>query len=449
MPTKSGGGGKQEQFDTKTGQYVESGKSIDKEDSSDVKNFKDKISQFKASNANSGYSGYSMSNRAVKAYESGEMPLSNWSKEDILDNVESYIKQNNIQDIDLDKIKKMSLQDLKKLFLRKSSWHHTGKMYNQTDFYALDDDYLDELTNSKIDSFLERKQEERKEQAEILKKGPERKYGKIYYSEWEGEGRNKKKNDLVSPIGLLEKRGAYTVLLDKEGNELLRKKTDGNYVRIDEFNEELQEQMITSKNLEKTYNDFYKNEQKLREEQGESYINPEKRVLNKKKEELLSKYNVKLEDYNKYRKLTSNFEDSLDIFKDSLSSFEWGHTKINPSPKALDFFKQQTNNLTKSINWGRKETHLPENYENKKAVTEWGTSIAYYPNYKINELTGKENLPIPNGTIGLSQIRDNKEKKWVLVKKDDSAALGFTYIDDNDDEDLVSKIKEVKKKMRL
>ena len=32
MPTKSGGGGKQEQFDTKTGQYVESGKSIDKED---------------------------------------------------------------------------------------------------------------------------------------------------------------------------------------------------------------------------------------------------------------------------------------------------------------------------------------------------------------------------------------------------------------------------------
>ena len=91
MPTKSGGG-KQEQFDTKTGQYIESGKSIDKEDL-DVKNFKDKISQFKASNANSGYSGYSMSNRAVMAYESGEMPLSNWSKEDILDNVESYIKQ--------------------------------------------------------------------------------------------------------------------------------------------------------------------------------------------------------------------------------------------------------------------------------------------------------------------------------------------------------------------
>ena len=49
-----------------------------------------------------------------------------------------------------------------------------------------------------------------------------------------------------------------------------------------------------------------------------------------------------------------------------------GDTKINPSPKALDFFKQQTNNLTKSINWGMVTTKLPENYENNKAVTEWG-----------------------------------------------------------------------------
>lgn len=31
-------------------------------------------------NMNSGYSGYSMSNRAVDAYEDGEMPLSKWTK---------------------------------------------------------------------------------------------------------------------------------------------------------------------------------------------------------------------------------------------------------------------------------------------------------------------------------------------------------------------------------
>lgn len=381
------------------------------------------------------------------AYESGEMPLSKWTKEDILDNVESYIKQNNIQDIDLDKIKKMSLQDLKRLFLNKSSWHHTGKMYNQTDFYSLDEDYLDELTNSKIDSFLERKQKEREKQKEILKKGPERKYGKIYYSEWEGEGRRKKKIDLVSPIGLLEKRGAYTILLDKKGNEILRKKTDGNYIKIDKFNDELQEQMAASKNLEKTYDDFYKNEQKLREEQGENYITPEKRVLNKKKSKVLDEYGIKLENYNKYKDLISdNFNDSFDIFQESLKDAEYNNeNKTNISSNALDFFKSQTNNLTKSINWKKQNTDLPDKYEETRAITEWGYSVAYYPNYK-NSITFKdEEQVVPNGTIGLSKIRDNKDEKWVLVKKDDDAILGFTYI--NDDEDIASKIKEVKKKM--
>lgn len=35
-------------------------------------------------NMNSGYNGYSMSNRAVAAYESGENPLSKWTKKDLL-----------------------------------------------------------------------------------------------------------------------------------------------------------------------------------------------------------------------------------------------------------------------------------------------------------------------------------------------------------------------------
>ena len=35
-------------------------------------------------NMNSGYSGYSMSNRAVDAYEDGEMPLSKWTKKMII-----------------------------------------------------------------------------------------------------------------------------------------------------------------------------------------------------------------------------------------------------------------------------------------------------------------------------------------------------------------------------
>ena len=35
-------------------------------------------------NMNSGYSGYSMSNNAVNAYENGEMPLSKWTKDCLL-----------------------------------------------------------------------------------------------------------------------------------------------------------------------------------------------------------------------------------------------------------------------------------------------------------------------------------------------------------------------------
>jgi hypothetical protein len=35
-----------------------------------------------------GYNGWSMSNNAVDAYENGEMPLSKWNKEAILDAIE-------------------------------------------------------------------------------------------------------------------------------------------------------------------------------------------------------------------------------------------------------------------------------------------------------------------------------------------------------------------------
>ena len=41
-------------------------------------------------NMNSGYSGYSMSNRAVEAYESGEKPLSKWTKTEISKFINAY-----------------------------------------------------------------------------------------------------------------------------------------------------------------------------------------------------------------------------------------------------------------------------------------------------------------------------------------------------------------------
>lgn len=82
-------------------------------------------------NKNSGYSGYSMSNRAVEAYSNGEMPLSNWSKQAILDAYPEEIAE---------KLKKFNLETLRNNCLKYSGWHHTGKYCNKTDFYEIIED---------------------------------------------------------------------------------------------------------------------------------------------------------------------------------------------------------------------------------------------------------------------------------------------------------------------
>lgn len=73
----------------------------------------------------SGYSGYSMSNNAVDAYNNGEMPISKWTKD-------IFLKQCEDEGINIDKITEY------KKYLKKSSWHHTSKFYNATDFYSID-----------------------------------------------------------------------------------------------------------------------------------------------------------------------------------------------------------------------------------------------------------------------------------------------------------------------
>lgn len=80
---------------------------------------------------NSGYYGYSMSQRAKEAYDNGEKPLSKWTKSDIL---ESYPKE--VQE----KLKKFNLQTLKYWCLYQSSWHHTGSHCQETNFYKIHED---------------------------------------------------------------------------------------------------------------------------------------------------------------------------------------------------------------------------------------------------------------------------------------------------------------------
>lgn len=91
-----------------------------------------------------GYDGYSMSNNARAAYAGGEKPLSNWTKTDIIDA---------IQDINPDiDCSRLNTTTLKNEFLTQTSWHHTSKFYNKTDFYSINTEYVKGLTQSEVDA---------------------------------------------------------------------------------------------------------------------------------------------------------------------------------------------------------------------------------------------------------------------------------------------------------
>ena len=89
---------------------------------------------------NSGYIGYSMSRRAAEAYEDGEKPRSKWTKKAMIAAIKDAC-----DDLDLaydPAIEKMKKAELFHTFLYNSSWHHTGKFFNETDFYAIVEDAL-------------------------------------------------------------------------------------------------------------------------------------------------------------------------------------------------------------------------------------------------------------------------------------------------------------------
>lgn len=77
-----------------------------------------------------GYNGYSMSNNAVAAYANGEKPYSKWTKAEILAELFSI-------GFHSDLIKQLTVSELKALFLRRTSWHHTSSRFNKTDFYSV------------------------------------------------------------------------------------------------------------------------------------------------------------------------------------------------------------------------------------------------------------------------------------------------------------------------
>ena len=118
-------------------------------------------------NYNSGYKGYSMSNRAAAAYEDGERPYSKWTKAELLIECKKLLEDLEV-DYTIEDLKKLSLKALRNSVLVSSSWHHTSKYFNSTDFYKVSEGQLEFiLDKATIERLCEEKKEKKEEPKEI------------------------------------------------------------------------------------------------------------------------------------------------------------------------------------------------------------------------------------------------------------------------------------------
>lgn len=144
----------------------------------------------------SGYYGYSMSNNAVMAYEDGEMPLSKWTKTAIIAAIQTAIKGGEITvKCNTEKLKKLSVKVLKDELLIRTSWHHTSSHYNRTDFYSVDLDRLEELTDENIEQMSQKKSEKPTE--------PTEEKWKCSFLEWSGTRKHPKATECVE-VGIVK-----------------------------------------------------------------------------------------------------------------------------------------------------------------------------------------------------------------------------------------------------
>lgn len=170
-----------------------------------------------------GYDGYSMSVNARYAYANGEKPISKWSKNDIISAV------NNIDPAKAELLKKVNLKTLKDSVLTKTSWHHTSEYYNKTDFYSIDKEAIDRLSIQEI------------KRLSVLKetKATGREFrGNIKYLVWVGTRNHPKAIEKELIDVNIEERGAFYIVTDDNGKELLRKKIDSNGTKVVDYETE-------------------------------------------------------------------------------------------------------------------------------------------------------------------------------------------------------------------
>ncbi len=109
-----------------------------------------------------GYYKYSMSNNAKESYENNEMPKSKWTKFNILNVLAAELFENADEKCEI--LSRLDVPTLKNFCLNCSSWHHTSKFYNETDFYTVNVDKIEDYTVEGLKAEVEKKIEYKKEE---------------------------------------------------------------------------------------------------------------------------------------------------------------------------------------------------------------------------------------------------------------------------------------------
>jgi hypothetical protein len=145
----------------------------------------------------SGYCGFSMSNNAVDAYANGEKPLSKWTKSAILDEIFHAVENGEITlHCDNPLLKKVPANFLKSACLVRSSWHHTSSHYNKTDFYTVNLDAVEHLTNEALLEAIQSK-------SAPVESKPDPERWKCAFLEWSGTRKHPKATEIIE-VGTIE-----------------------------------------------------------------------------------------------------------------------------------------------------------------------------------------------------------------------------------------------------
>lgn len=134
---------------------------------------------------NSGYVGYSMSVRACEAYDEGEMPKSKWTKAKMIEAVHSACEEFEVEYPD--NLAKLKRDEIFAHLFTCSSWHHTSMMCNETDFYAVSEKRVKQLSEERVSEWIAKRDAKKEQDTRSgVSTSQKREYARISFTEWIG-----------------------------------------------------------------------------------------------------------------------------------------------------------------------------------------------------------------------------------------------------------------------